>query len=358
MWLYYVRRYKHVIWGVLLAIVLMLLVVIGVKTTSIKKAVINEDVYSGKAMGTAIKKTIYSEKKKERDAVNTAIDDCLRTLEKQISVRISDSEIAKCNRSYVKNGTYRLPENIVFYLQEEMKVAQETKGAFSPCVRPLSVLWGIEDGKNVVPDQQRIEEKVKYASYSKIAVSDDGIIFKLDNMAIDLGAAGKGIACDEVMKTIEESKVEGAVVSIGGSVAIFGSKGDGKPWHIGIRDPRGGEDDVMGVVDCADHTFVSTSGDYEKYFEENFKRYHHIFDPRTGYPVDNELMSVTIIGDNGFMSDVLSTTCFVLGLKSGMEYAQKKGVEGIFITKDKEVYITKGIKKEFRIKDNQYILAN
>lgn len=356
MWLYYVRRYKYIIWGSIIFLIILLLVGIGIRSSKQNKGVIEEETYAGKVMGTAIKKTIFSEKKSVRNQVNQDIDSILGDLEKQISVRISDSEVSKCNRNYVRGGVYRLSPFLLEYLQQEFEISKETDNAFSPCVRPLSVLWGIEDGKTEIPDEKDIEKRMKLVKNSSISLKKDGIVFQNDNMAIDFGASGKGIACDQVMEYLEKSKVEGAVVSIGGSVVVYGSKGDQKPWYIGIRDPRGNEDEILGVMDCKDHTFISTSGDYEKFFEKNFKRYHHILDPRTGYPADNELMAVTIVGDNGFLSDVLSTTCFVLGLEKGMKYAQEKGFEGVFVTKDKEVFVTDGIKKDFRIKNKDYSL--
>jgi thiamine biosynthesis lipoprotein len=257
----------------------------------------------------------------------------------------------------VEGSVYTLSDDILSYLKQEQELYEETKGAFSFCIRPLTQLWGIEDGGTDIPSDTDIENEMDYIDGSQITLTSKGIIFEKDGMAIDFGATGKGIACDVVAEKLSETNVNGAVVSVGGSVAVYGSKGDGKSWHIGIRNPRGEEDEVMGVLECSDATMISTSGDYEKYFEKDGKRYHHILDPATGYPVDNGLISVTIISDSGFMSDALSTACFVLGLEDGMAYAEKKGVEAIFITQDKKVYITDGIKKTFRITEDSYELS-
>lgn len=357
MWLYYVRRYRKVALGCFGTIVFLLIIIYGIKTTSIKKNPVVENSYPGKAMGTAIKKTIYSDDEGKNEMLSKQIDDCLKNLENQISIRIVDSDVAKCNRNYTANGIFRLPENVVSYVADELEIASETNGAFNPCIYPLSSLWKIEDGGEKIPDSESIAKQLSYIDYNKISVVKDGIIIGGEKMGIDFGATGKGIACDEIAQLVKESEAEGAVVSVGGSIVICGSKGNSHDWHIGIRNPRGDEDDVMGVLDCGDNTFVSTSGDYEKYFEENGIRYHHILDPQTGYPVDNNLMSVTIVSDSGFLSDALSTACFVLGLKDGMKYAKKKNVEAIFITRDNEVYITKGLKDTFRLKGDSYHLA-
>ncbi|MCM1178773.1 MAG: FAD:protein FMN transferase [Clostridium sp.] len=355
MWRYYVRRYKSVILGVFVGIVMVLLLIAGMRTKNVDKNII-DDTFSGKAMGTAVKKTFYSESTADNEAINDRVDACLKELENQISVRIMDSEVAKCNRNYAVGGSYQLSDNIMEYLKLELEIWEETDGAFSPCIRPLTGLWGIEDGDGIVPLPEVIDKVKQSIDASNIELAKNGIIFQKEEMAIDFGAAGKGIACDEIVKELKETDIDGAVVSVGGSIAVYGSKGDSKDWHIGIRDPRKGEEDVMGVLECTGNTMISTSGDYEKYFEQDGKRYHHILDPSTGYPADNGLISVTIISDSGILSDALSTACFVMGLEDGMKYAKKKGVEAIFITKDKQVYLTDGIKKKFNIREDSYVL--
>lgn len=332
------------------------LILLGIWTNSIKKQRLKPKVYSGIAMGTAVKKTIYAESESQSEAVDKVIDQCLRELENRISVRITDSEIAKCNRNYAAGGVYELPQDIMASLSQEMQIWKETDGAFSPCIRPLSVLWGIEDGSTEIPEEEQIREALSHTDAGKIELTDHGIIFRENDMAIDFGAVGKGIACDEVMKELEENNVRGAVVSIGGSIAVYGDKGDGKAWHIGIQDPRGEDGDVFGVLKLKSGQVVSTSGDYEKYFEEKGRRYHHILDPSTGYPAHSGLISVTVISDNGFLSDALSTACFVLGLERGMDYAEEKGVQAVFVTSDKSVYVTKGIRKSFFMQAKDYTL--
>lgn len=357
MWRYYVRRYKSVIIGVFIGISMVLLIIAGIRTQSVEDKNVTSDTFAGKAMGTAVKKTFYSDSTAENEEINDRIDTCLRELEKQISVRVVDSEVSKCNRNYAVGGSYHLSENIMEYLKKELEIWEETDGAFCPCIRPLTSLWGIEDGEGIVPLPEVIDKVKQNIDASNIELTETGIVFHKEEMAIDFGAAGKGIACDEIVEELKKTDIDGAVVSVGGSIAVYGSKGDLKDWHIGIRDPRKEEEDVMGVLKCTGNTMISTSGDYEKYFEKDGKRYHHIMDSFTGYPADNGLISVTIISDSGILSDVLSTACFVMGLEDGMKYAKKKGVEAIFITKDKQVYITDGIQKKFNIKEESYKLS-
>lgn len=320
-------------------------------------AVVESQVYTGTAMGTAVKKTIYADNIALTDQVDALIDDTLKEFENQISVRINDSEIARINRTYVVGGITSASDNILDYLELELQIFRETKGAFSPCIYPVTSLWGIEDGYEELPDDMQLQERILASDANNIELTEDGIIFNEADMSIDLGAVGKGAACDVVREKLMQKEIQGAVVSIGGSILAYGDKGDGKNWHIGIQDPRGKTGDVFGIIDTEGNVVVSTSGDYEKYFELDGKRYHHIIDPITGYPADSGLISVSIVTESGILSDALSTACFVLGLEEGMKYADEKGVGAVFVTSDKNVYVTKNLKKKFRLQSDEYTLV-
>lgn len=350
----FLARHRHIVTGVVVVLCIAAFVYLAIKTHNMKEINVDSNTYSGQAMGTAVKKTIYSDDVTKSDTVNSAIDKKLKELDEQLSIRVTGSEISRCNNNYAVDGSYEVSENISSYLQRELTLAQDSEGAFSPCIRPLADLWGIEDGNQTIPTVDLINETLAYTNVSDIEVSKKSVIFHKANMKIDFGAVGKGIACDEIATILEENAIQGAVVSVGGSIAVYGNKGDDKEWHIGIQDPRDKDGEVFGVLDFTGNKMISTSGDYEKYFEMNGKRYHHILDPGTGYPVDNGLISVTIISEDGFLSDALSTTCFVMGLEDGMEFAKKQGVDAIFVTSDKMVYTTDNIKKTFRIMNEDY----
>lgn len=318
---------------------------------------VKSQVYSGTVMGTALKKTIYSKDITLLNEADTLIDDTLKDFENQTSVRVKDSELSKINRTYVVGGITEASDNILDYLELELQIWRETKGAFSPCIYPVTSLWGIEDGDEEIPDDTRLQECILASDANDIELTEDGIIFNAADMSIDLGAVGKGAACDLVKEQLMQTEIQGAVVSIGGSILAYGDKGDGKDWHIGIQDPRGKTGDVLGIIDTEGNMVVSTSGDYEKYFELDGKRYHHIIDPITGYPADNGLISVSVVCESGILSDALSTACFVLGLEDGMKYAEEKGVGAVFVTSDKEVYLTKNLKKKFRLQSDDYTVV-
>ncbi len=353
----FVARHRKFFKVTIAIICLLLFCYFAFRTITSDSREIRTQVYAGTAMGTAVKKTLYSDNITLSNQVDNMIDETLLEFEKQISVRVEDSEISKMNSSYAVGGTNKLSSNIVQYLDVEMQIWKETEGAFSPCIYPVTSLWGIEEGFSELPDEALLQERILSSDASNIEVVENGVIFNQENMAIDFGAVGKGAACDLVKEQLMETEIQGAVVSIGGSILAYGDKGDGKDWHIGIQDPRNHTGEVLGIVDVDEDVVVSTSGDYEKFFELDGKRYHHIFDPITGYPADNGLISVSVVSDSGLMSDALSTACFVLGLEDGMNYAEEKGVEAVFVTSDMEVYVTKGLKKKFRLQSDAYTLV-
>ena len=183
----------------------------------------------------------------------------------------------------------------------------------------------------------------------------DGEVFLKDGVQIDLGAVGKGIGCDEARKMLEEADADAAVVSVGGSILTYGKKPDGKPWKIGIANPRNEDgESYLGSLTIDGTCSISTSGDYEKYVIEDGVRYHHILDQKTGYPAESGLISVTIVCDDGWLSDGLSTACFVLGYEDSLPLLETYQAEAVFVTEDKEVIVTDGLKDMFTLTDSSY----
>ena len=178
-----------------------------------------------------------------------------------------------------------------------------------------------------------------------------------EGCSLDLGAAGKGIGCALILKELETKKdVTAALMNLGGSsVMTYGSKPDGSSWNVAVTDPRAeNEDDYLGVVALNGTEFLSTSGDYEKYFIENGVRYHHIMDPSTGYPAESGVTGVTVVCDSGLEADALSTACFVLGVEKGTQLLKAYGADGLFVDEDHHVYLTEGMKERFSLLADSY----
>ncbi len=177
-------------------------------------------------------------------------------------------------------------------------------------------------------------------------------------MQVDLGAIAKGYAADEVAKILKENGVQHAIINLGGNVLTLGGNLEDKPWKIGIQNPFNQRGEYLGIISVQDETIV-TSGTYERYFEQDGKKYHHILDPMTGYPVENDIASVSIITKKSIDGDGNSTSVLLLGLDKGMKFIENQaGVDAIFVTYDKKIYVTSGIKDRFTITNKEFTLMN
>lgn len=342
-------------------------------------------------MSTVLSEKIYGTKDVTQD-----IKEELDKLEKdQLSWRKDSSVVSKINADAQKGIKTKLDSDMTSWVEDSLELAKRSNGAFDPTIGRLTRLWNIEGDNPKVPSKQEIKNTLEDTGYTKIHLekvesqntantkknvdkdikdntaknketSEDtsqntntnervSSIYIGDKCTLDLGAVGKGIACDVVQDYLKKQKeVSGAVIAVGGSILLYGSKADGSDWNVAVQNPRGQDGEAMGVLSLSGTTNVSTSGDYEKYFMQDGKRYHHILDPSTGYPADSGLISVTIVSDSGLLSDGLSTACFVLGKEKGQKLLETYGAEGIFIDQNKKVTVTKGLKDKFTILNKEY----
>ena len=159
-------------------------------------------------------------------------------------------------------------------------------------------------------------------------------------------------------KYLKEEKLESALINLGGNIYVLGNKENNQPFSIGIQDPTKPRGNSIGNIKVSNKSVV-TSGIYERYLEKNNKIYHHMLDPHTGYPFDNSLSSVTIISDKSIICDALSTTTFGLGVEKGLKLVESlDGVDAIFITKDKKIYLSNNLKNKFNLTDNKFTIVN
>ncbi|MBD5544575.1 MAG: FAD:protein FMN transferase [Lachnospiraceae bacterium] len=302
-------------------------------------------------MGTDFYGTVYG----GNEDVLPELAERLRSLEtEQLSWREESSEIGKINSASGKGLGENISEETFGYLKAILDIAKKSEGALDPTIGNVSRLWDFGGVGERLPEKEEIETGIEKTGYEKLQV-ENGIISLPEGMSLDLGATGKGIGADVAADFIKEQDgIEGAVIALGGSIALIGNKPDQTWWNLAIVNPRGEEGEMLGVLKLQGEHFISTSGDYEKYFMVDGKRYHHILNPHTGYPAESGLISVTIVCDSGLKSDGLSTACFVLGLEKGMELIREYGAEGILVDEEKNVYITRGLKDFFDLKDESY----
>lgn len=327
------------------------------------------------AMGTVVTQKLYT----EGDDVTGDVEQLLSGMEEtMLSRRIAGSEVAKLNAN-AGTGIYtEVSGELAETLLELSGIYEDSDGALDVSIGALVSLWNIDahaqesyedageqpdgtggktedagqtesTGKTEgyrLPGEAEIKEALSYSGFSKIERKDNSFLLP-KGMALDLGAVGKGLACDDILAYLEgQAEVKAAVISVGGSILTYGEKPDGTAFRVAITDPFD-TGAYCGYLTLTGNWFVSTSGDYERFVEVDGKRYHHILNPATGYPAESGVKSVTILSKNGMTSDALSTACFVLGEEKGRLLAEKYGVEALFISEDGNISMTKGMQEYF-----------
>ncbi len=308
------------------------------------------DEHFGYAMGSEIAAVFYGGDNK--DTADTLFSEINNLDAKLLSAKTKDSEIAILN----KNGTARLSDETTEYLKKSLELCNESGGALDITIGSLSALWGFDTSENVIPDTSLIEAEKAFCGYKK--VNTDGNTVTLgENQRLDMGALGKGIACDTAKAVLSGNGIKRALVSVGGTILTY-SDGKDYYWHdgwgIAVRTPEINNSSPLLRIHLTDTKVISTSGDYEKYFEKDGVRYHHILDPGTGYPADTGLKSVTVVADGGLEADGLSTACFVFGIEKSQALLEKYNAEAVFVDKDNNVYITDGIYDDCTLLNDSY----
>ncbi|HJB27092.1 MAG TPA: FAD:protein FMN transferase [Firmicutes bacterium] len=219
--------------------------------------------------------------------------------------------------------------------------AKQTSGKFDPTINAVSELWAIGSERERVPPGAELSQALRKVGYENLVLSRGQAQLK-DGATVDLGGIAKGYAADRAVQILREYGIEHAVLSLGGNVYVLGSAPNGQPWNIGIQDPDD-KQDIIATLSLSNCSAV-TSGDYERYFEQDGIRYHHIFDPKTGYPGNSGVRSVTIICESSTQADAYSTALFLMGMEQGIEfYHQQGGFEAVFVLEDGSVQCTDGI---------------
>lgn len=288
------------------------------------------------AMDTYITMTAYGQN--AETALSNA-EDKLIELEQLWSVTDPDSDIYTVNHS--DGQPVSVSEETAELLSFALQMAEETGGALEPTIYPVLTAWGFTTEENRVPSNAEITELLKNVGYGRVRL--EGTTVRLDkDMMLDLGSVGKGYAGDLAAQVLKDHGITSALLDLGGNIQAVGTKSDGSPWRLGLRDPF--SDGTLGVLEISNQAVV-TSGAYERYFiGEDGTRYGHIIDPATGYPAESGLASTTVIADEGRLCDALSTSLYVMGVDRAIDYwRQHQNFDMILITEDGEIYLTDGV---------------
>lgn len=310
------------------------------------------------AMGTIVSLTFY-DLPKQRENMGEELLEMIRSLEEDIlSWRMPDSRVALINQN-AGGQPLALSEELYKLMVDCRDVWQRSGGAFDVTLGTLTSLWNFDeramtkDGEQL-PTKEQIRLALSYCDMGQIQLNETGVCLG-QGQKLDLGAVGKGWALDELRTYLdnlsEDERPEGAIISLGGSILTYGRKPDGLPWKVAVINPKD-DTSTLGYLELEGMWCVSTSGDYERYVEIDGVRYHHILDPHTGYPADAGLSGVTILSQDGFLSDALSTACFVLGKEKGMELAADYRVEILVVDKNGNVDMSDGMKRFFHGEEN------
>jgi thiamine biosynthesis lipoprotein len=239
-------------------------------------------------------------------------------------------------------GPFKLAPELFNLIERSLELARDTGGAFDPTVGPLCRAWNFSAGEPRLPEPSEIAELLPKVGWNLVRVNRDErtVELPLEGMALDLGGIAKGYALDRAQEVLRHHGIKAALINAGGDILALGEREPGKPWRVGVQDPRVTAG-VRAVINLKDR-FIVTSGDYERFFFREARRYHHILDPRTGYPADN-LCSVTIVGAGGALADCLSTAVFVLGAEKGLKLIESfPGVEAMVIDSEDRVRMSPG----------------
>lgn len=269
------------------------------------------------ALDTIIRFTLYDEDEELcKDVVGKCKDEITR-LENLLSISKENSDIYKLNNS--KEEKCSVNKETALLINEACDISKSCDGAFDISVRPLMTLWGFDTKEYRVPSDSEIEKTLPLVSYENINV-DGEYVTKAENIEIDLGGIAKGYVADKVAKIIKNSGVSSALINLGGMITTVGesSSSDKDCWRIGIVHPKDKESYFFHFE--VNETNVSTTGAYQRYFEKGSKVYHHIIDPKTGKPVENDISSVTVVGESGLKCDALSTAFYVMGVDKTAQY--------------------------------------
>lgn len=265
------------------------------------------------AMDTVMTLTVYGS---HTEALTHSAGEISR-LEQMLSVTAPGSELSRLNQ-----GENALSPETAGLISNALDIAGMTGGAYDPTVYPLMAQWGFYDDEFSVPEGETLQTALSHTGYEHVTQDAEGIHLPQD-MGLDLGGIAKGYAAQQVLDLMEKDGVASAVISLGGNVGLLGSKPDGTDWIVAVETPDGSGQPIGQLsIPGGKKTYVVTSGAYQRYFEVDGVRYHHILNPATGFPAETDLLSVTIVSHNGPQADALSTALFVMGYDRAVEFWQ------------------------------------
>ncbi len=274
----------------------------------------------------------------DQDTLDGALSLCGK-YEKLLSKTIEGSDVWQIN--HASGATVQVSADTIALLKKSIEISEASGGAFDITVAPAIALWDFTGDKHILPDKDALAEAATLIDYRKISIEGNYVTLG-EGIEVDLGGIAKGYIADKIAEYLWEQGVESGLLNFGGNVLVIGTKPGGEKWSVGVRDPDGEADDYIAAIHVANQAVV-TSGVYERGFALDGVWYHHILDTKTGWPVHNGLMSVTIVADNSTLADALSTTCFALGIEEGTKLAEAYAAQAVFIDENGMITASQGL---------------
>ncbi|MGL4873173.1 MAG: FAD:protein FMN transferase [Clostridium sp.] len=330
---------KKRLYGLLLAILTIGLVACGEKEEKIHS---RTELF----MGTAINIKIYDGSEKVLDKIFKEVKD----IEDKASINKGGTEVDSINKN-AGIKSVKVSNDVFEMIKIGMEYSSMSNGKYDITVGPLVKLWSIGLPEARKPKEEEIGQALEKINYKDLELNEEKkeVYLKKEGMLLDLGSIAKGYTADRITEVLKEEGINKAIVDLGGNIYAFGEKNENEKWKIGIQNPFSDRGDVVGAVKVKDKSIVTT-GTYERFLEEGGKKYHHILDPKRGYPYESNIGGVSIISDKSIDGDALSTLVFTLGIEEGLSFVEGiDGVECIFIDKEKNIYLSSGIKEEFEL---------
>lgn len=300
------------------------------------------------AMDTVVTLSVVSESSGKAGKAMEAAFKELKKLEFYFDPNLADSDVSKINSGAGLAPVKVSPETIDV-ISKAVYVSEKTDGAFDITIGAVSRLWDFH--KKTKPDEKTAKKAVQFVNYKNIIINKkkQTVFLRKKGMAIDVGGIAKGYAADKAVEALKQEGVKSGLVAIAGDIKAFGLKPDLKLWKVGIQNPRqkGRDDEIIAAADLADSA-ISTSGDYQRYFIEEGRRYHHVLDPGTGYPADY-CISVSIFAQEGAMADAFSTGVFAMGNEKGIKLLDSLGFDAVIVDKKGKMIMTPRLKGRIEI---------
>lgn len=298
------------------------------------------------AMNTSISFMIYGDTPPNVLAMAEAK---VNELEALWSVTKDDSEIYTIN--HADGEPVRVSNETAELLRFCLEMGKQTEGALDITIYPVLTAWGFTTGSYQIPSEELLAEKMQLVGLENVSLKDNTVSL-LPGMQLDFGAVAKGYTCDLLREFLHNNGVKSAIISLGGNICAIGLRLDGSDFRISIQHPV--NRNSLGILSLSDRC-VSTSGTYERYFVgEDGKEYGHILNPKTGMPMQSNLISVTVVSEKGKLCDALSTALFVKGLDGALKYYQEhEGFDLLLMTENEEIYLTRGLTDKFTV-DAEY----